>query len=182
MQGQPPRIPPLDEAEWSDETRQLLSAVTPPDGSPFNIFKTIVRHPGLYRRWMAFGGHILRHNSLTPRERELLILRTGHRCKSAYEFHQHRRIGMAAGLGADEIDRVREDDLASWPEREALLLQAADELHQDKTLTDATWNALAQRYTVEQLLDLIFTVGQYTLVSMALNSLRVQIEDEEQRP
>jgi hypothetical protein len=42
---------------------------------------------------------------------------------------------------------------------------------------DETWAALAQRYTVEQLMDVVFAVGQYTLVSMALNSFGVQLDE-----
>ena len=38
--------------------------------------------------------------------------------------------------------------------------------------------ALAAHYTTEQLIDLVFVVGQYTMVSMALNTFGVQIEEE----
>jgi 4-carboxymuconolactone decarboxylase len=56
------------------------------------------------------------------------------------------------------------------------LLQAADELHADAFITDATWNALAKRYNQQQLMDVVATVGQYNLVSMFLNSFGVQLD------
>ena len=37
--------------------------------------------------------------------------------------------------------------------------------------------ALAGQFSEQQLLDLVFTVGQYHLVSMALNTMRVQRDD-----
>jgi len=170
-----PRIPPLPKEEWSDEVRGLL----PSDRTPLNIFTTLVRHPSLFKRWTVFGGYILSRSSLPARERELLILRTGYRCNSPYEFHQHTRIGLDAGLTADEIKRLTQplDANARWSAEDAVLLTAADELHDDQMITDATWAKLRERWDEKQLIDILFTVGQYTLVSMVLNTLGVQTED-----
>lgn len=57
------------------------------------------------------------------------------------------------------------------------LTKARIELHRDHFVSDATWQALTVQYTTEQLIDLVFAVGQYTMVSMALNTFGVQIED-----
>lgn len=168
------RIPPLPEAEWSDEVRELL----PKGRTPLNIFTTLVRHPQLFKRWSVFGGHILSKSTLSPRDRELLILRTGYRCRSPYEFHQHTRIGLDCGLTMEEIQRLQQP-LAGFSERDTLLLQAADELHDDFIISDATWQKLRGELSEKQLFDLIFTVGQYTLVSMFLNTVGVQIEQAE---
>jgi len=67
-------------------------------------------------------------------------------------------------------------DAQGWSVFDAALLRAVDELHVDSVISDATWNTLAGTYGKEQLLDLIFTVGQYTMVSMFLNSCGVQLE------
>ena len=167
-----PRIPPLPKEAWSDEVRALL----PSDRSPLNIFTTLVRHPSLFKRWTVFGGYILSRSSLPARERELLILRTGYRCNSPYEFHQHTRIGLEAGLTQDEIKRLTQPP-AGWSAQDTVLLQAADELHDDQMITDETWAKLREVWNEKQLIDILFTVGQYTLVSMVLNTLGVQTED-----
>lgn len=167
-----PRIPPLPQAEWTDEVRGLL----PSDRSPLNIFTTLVRHPRLFKRWSVFGGYVLSRSSLPARERELLILRTGYRCNSGYEFHQHTRIGLEAGLTQDEIKRLTQP-LSGWSDADTALLQAADELHDDQFISDGTWAKLRERWDEKQLIDILFAVGQYTLVSMVLNTLGVQTED-----
>ena len=166
------RIPPLPEAEWNDEVRELL----PKGRQPLNIFTTLVRHPGLFKRWSVFGGHILSKSTLTPRDRELLILRTGYRCRSPYEYHQHTRIGLDCGVTAEEIERLQQPSYAGWSEHDEQLLRAADELHDDYMISEATWKKLRDALDEKQLFDLIFTVGQYTLVSMFLNTVGVQIE------
>lgn len=173
-----PRVPPVsDPSELTDEARELLGTTSL--GPAINIFRTFIRHPKLMKRWLVFGNHILFKSSLPPRERELLILRTGWRCRAEYEWGQHVIIGRAAGLTDEEIDRVtRGPDDPGWDPFDATLLRAADDLHDDHIVSDDTWRALAERYGTQQLMDLVFTVGQYTLVSMALNSLGVQLDPD----
>jgi len=170
-----PRLTPLASHEWNDEQRELLTRGNPP--RVLNVFATLIRHQDLYRRWMPFANHVLFKSSLPPRERELAILRIGWLCRSGYEFHQHTRIGKEAGLSDAEIERLQSaSDASGWTEAEAALLRAVDELHGDQFISDATWQRLCKHYDTRQVIDLVFAVGQYMMVSMALNSFGVQIE------
>jgi hypothetical protein len=104
----------------------------------------------------------------------MAILRIGWLCRSGYEFHQHTRIGKDAGLSDAEIERLKSDaDAAGWTEAEAALLRAVDDLHGDQFISDATWQRLSKHYDTRQVIDLVFAVGQYTLVSMAPGLLGV---------
>ena len=148
------------------------------DGKVLNIFATLGHHPKLMKRWLVFGNHVLAKSTLPAREREILILRTGWKCRSPYEWGQHVVIGRASGLTDEEIERIADGpDAPGWDPFDALLVRAADELHDDSCLTEATYRALAERYSEQQMLDLVFAVGQYHLVSMALNSFRVERDD-----
>jgi alkylhydroperoxidase family enzyme len=173
------RLAPVSGDDITDEMAELLGtnagvvATTPAS----NIFATLVRHPGLYRKWLPFGGKILA-GKLPARDRELLILRTGWNCRSEYEWGQHTLIGAASGLSAEEIDRVTAGpDADGWDNFDRVLLRAADELHADACLTDATWAVLAERYDQRQLIEVPMLVGHYHMVAFALNSLGVQRED-----
>jgi len=176
---QAPRVAPLADDEMDAETRALLGATSSDirRGPILNIFRTLAHHPKLLKRWMVFGAHVLAKSTLPPRERELAILRIGWRCGSEYEWGQHVAIGRATGLSDEEIRRVAKGPEApGWNPFDAAILRAVDELHDDSFLSDASWNALTAHWSTEQLIDLIFAVGQYTLVSMALNSLGVQLD------
>lgn len=167
-----PRLPPLADDEIDAETRARFG-----DAPMLNIFRTLAHHPKLMKRWLVFGNHVLARNSLPERERELVILRTGWLCRAEYEWTQHVAIAKRCGLGDDDIARIAQGpDAGGLADFDRVLLRAVDELRSDAFLSDGTWKALAQRYDTTQLLDLIFTVGQYQLVSMALNSLGVQLE------
>jgi 4-carboxymuconolactone decarboxylase len=173
-----PRIKPLAKSEWSAEQQRLLKPWKGPDGSVINVFTTMASHPKFMDAWNPFGLYILREQTLPPRDREILILRIGWLCRSEYEFGRHRIVGKRVGLTDEEIDRIPEGaKAAGWNAFDVTLLQASDELYYDSFITDATWNALAKRYNQQQLVDLVGTVGQYSLVSMLLNSFGVQLEE-----
>src|SRR5262249_28043498 len=139
---------------------------------------TLARHPKLLKRWLVFANHVLVKSTLPPRDRELLILRTGYRCKSEYEWGQHVAIARHVGLTEEEIRRVTKGpDEPGWAPHDALLLHAADELHDEHVMSEGTWKSLSEGYDVRQMMDVVFTVGQYTLVAMALNTLGVQRDE-----
>ena len=171
-----PRIAPVAEADRSPETVELLETGGLPAGPAAHIFTTLVRHPGLFRRWVPFAGKLLA-GKLPARDRELVILRTGWRCGSEYEWGQHVLLAERAGLAVEEIHRVREGaDAPGWDPFDKTLLRAADELHEDSCVGDATWHQLAARYDERQLIELVMLVGHYHLVAFTLNSLGVQRE------
>ena len=171
-----PRVSPVtDESELDAEARDLLRAVSL--GPAVNIFRTLAQHPKLFKRWLVFANHVLFKSTIPPRDREILILRTGWRCRAEYEWGQHVIIGKAAGLTDDEILRITDGPEApGWDPFDAALLRAADELLDDHFVSGETWKALAERYSTQQLMDAVFAVGQYTLVSMALNSFGIQLD------
>ena len=163
---------PLDQAALDEETRRYVP------GDALNIFRTLAHHPKLLKRWLVFGSHVLAKSTLPARERELAILRTGWRCGAEYEFGQHTVIGRDCGVTDDEIAALtRPLDGHGWSDHDRALLEAVDELHDDQCISDETWTRLERVWDDQQRLDLIFTVGQYTLVSMALNSLGVQLDE-----
>lgn len=170
-----PRLAPLGPDERSPDQQELLDSLG--RQTTLNIFATLVRHPGLFRRWMPFGGKLLQGAKLAPRERELIILRTAWRCHASYEWGQHVAIGRTAGATDDEIKRVAQGpDAPGWSADDAALLRAVDELQDDHCISDATWAALSARLSEEQLIEVPMLSGHYAMLAGALNSLGVQTE------
>jgi len=172
-----PRVEPLEPEQWSEEARKVLGPRVE-QGTVLNIFKTLSNHPDLMRRWLVFANHILGKSTLPPRERELIILRIGYLCQAGYEWGQHVLIARDSGMTDEEIRSARTGpDTPGLSDLDRLLLQATDELHADAHVSDTTWEGLSQHLTTQQLMDVVFTVGQYNLVSMALNSFGVQPDE-----
>jgi len=176
-----PRIPPLPPDEWDGDIKRILEAV--PAGiegnlGENNIFPTFARHPDLFRAWLRFAGYLLTSGKLSGPERELLILRTALNCRSDYEWGQHVRISLAGGIDRETIDRVLEGpDADGWSPHEAALLRAADELHESSRISDETWEALAETYDTERLIEATMLVGHYHMVAFALNTFGVELDE-----
>jgi alkylhydroperoxidase family enzyme len=167
---------PIREDEQDLQTRELLSKVFVEGTPAVNIFTTFVRHPGLFRKWWPFSAKLL-VGKLPGRDRELLILRTGWRCQSEYEWGQHLLLASTFGLTIDDVARVKEGpEVDGWSRFDAALLRAADELHDGGRISDGTWNLLAEQYDDRQLIEVPMLVGHYHLVAFTLNSLGVERE------
>jgi 4-carboxymuconolactone decarboxylase len=172
-----PRVPPVQD-DMVTEAQAAVLAPMAARGPVLNVFRTVAQEPEAAKAFLAWGGYILsKKNGLAPREREVVILRTGYLCKSGYEWTQHVRIGLDSGLTDAEVAAIKAGPSdSSWSALDRLLLQASDELFHDKFVATPTWDALARHLSRKQLMDLVFTVGQYTQVSMFLNSFGVQLD------
>jgi len=172
-----PRLPIRTDTDDPALSALFAKGLLRADGQVLNIFGALANHPDLLRRWLVFAAHVLSKNTLNPRDRELLILRTGWNCRSRYEWGQHVLIARDCGITDDEIDAVKVGPShAAWTSADTVLLTAADELHHHSAVSDETWAVLADSYSPEQLLDMVATVGNYHLVAMFLNSLKVPLD------
>lgn len=183
-----PRIPAIPPREWPEEMREALAVLRPeqrrhpalttegnrPKG--LNALGTFANHVELTRAYHTFTGHLLYNTTLTLRHRELLILRVATLRACEYEWLQHVVIGEDVGIGRDEIDAVREGQAAD-PFEQALL-RATDELIASARISDDTWAALSEQFDTQQLMDLVFTVGNYDLLAMALLSFDVEVDED----
>ena len=185
------RITPLPPKEWPPEMREALAAMIPPNprhplpnrdpGRPkgLNALGMLAHHPALTLAFNTFNGHILFSSSLSPRQREMLVLRVAVVRQATYEWRQHVVLAGDAGITPDEVARIEEGPGATgWSPVDRAMITAVDELLGDAMVTDGTWEVLAAGLDVEQLMDLVFTVGAYDLLAMAFRSFDVQLDDD----
>lgn len=173
------RITPGTRSEIGRVNQGLARLIGAAAGSgPPNVFTTLARHRGLFRKWLRFAGALMPGGLLPRDQSELLILRVAHNCACEYERIQHVRLGLEAGLSQAEIDAVPAGpghDVFSDHQR--LLLTAADELHTDKTISQGTWDRLAAGYSRPELIEICMLVGHYEMLAMTLNALAVEPDE-----
>ncbi len=153
----------------------------PREGRPkgLNVLGMFARHPDLARAYNVFNAHVLYQSRLSPRHRELAVLRVAAVRDSPYEWAQHVVIAGDNGIDADEVARVEVGaDAPEWSDLERALLRGVDELVHDAKLSDDTWSVLSDVFDEEQLMDLVFTVGAYDLLAMALRTFGVPLDDD----
>jgi 4-carboxymuconolactone decarboxylase len=185
-----PRITPLLPPAWDEVILDALGAS--PRGLEFvlsrwkaggvdarglHVLGTFAHHPALAKAFLTFNNHVAGASTLSARVRELAVLRISWLRHAEYEFVQHVILGMRAGLSAEEVERVQQGaDAPGWEPVDAGILQATDELHTHSRILPDTWDRLAARFDTAQLMDLVFLVGCYNLLAMAIQSFQTQLE------
>jgi alkylhydroperoxidase family enzyme len=170
---------------------EAIAAIRPPNPKhPFpsrdpsrpkglNALGLLAHHPELATAYHHFNGHVLFASTITPRQRELLVLRVAVLRHAAYEWAQHAVLAADAGISDAELDHIRSGPgTGCWSALEDALLTAADELVADACLSDDTWTALAAELDTQQVMDVVFTVGAYDLLAMAFRTFGVELDDD----
>ncbi len=128
------------------------------------------------RKYWAYTINFVDNYTIPLRDKELLILRTAWLSRGDYVWGRHNLTGQRAGLTDEEIRRITTGpDAVGWGDFDAALLRAADELHMSRFVSEPTWNVLAQRYTQDQMVEVVLIVGNYTQLTMFQNTLGAQL-------
>ena len=188
--GAAPRLPTRDVAYRVvvpvREPPLASPRIEPADGPGLRVSRTFRRHPAMADAFSATSGYVLNPelSGLTPHDRELLILRTGWNAQAVYEWAKHvGSVGRARDHGLDPTWIAQGHDAAGWNETERLLIDAANEMYRDTTVSDQTWAGLAERYDTHQMISIVATAARYRTVSMLLNAFGVQpLPDDERFP
>jgi 4-carboxymuconolactone decarboxylase len=172
-----PRINPVDPESIDGELAEILAGSLTVNGRPLNLFGVLGHHPKLLKRFNLLGGFLLNKGLIPEREREIVILRVGWNAQAVYEFGQHTIIGRRCGLTDDEIVALtRGSGDHAWSPDDRALIALADDLCADDCVSDATWAALAARWSDAELAELLVVAGFYRLVSGFLNSAGVELD------
>jgi alkylhydroperoxidase family enzyme len=179
-----PRIAPGNRADIGAVNAlivRLLGAAT--GGRPPNLFTTLAIHRRLFRRWLLFAGALMPGGRLSSVDSELVILRVAHNCNCEYEQRYHERLGARAGLSEQAIVGVRAGaHSGGFTARQRLLLRAADELHEQRTIGDELWSALHAELADADLIELCLLIGHYEMLAMTINSLAIVPDPIDHRP
>jgi len=166
----------LQAADLHDEAAPDMRAML---GNLPEIMRTMLRHPALFTQLANTGLQLLGHGALPGRDRELAILRIGWLCRAPYEWGEHVLIAKKYGVTSVEIEAITTGSTApGWSEHDRAILRAAEELHADATISDATWATLAARYDDRQLIELPVVIGQYQAVAYYQNALRISLHHD----
>lgn len=172
------RLGPLPADRWDDAVDRALAGMLPADRrNPRDAgvaLSTLVHHPELAKAFLGFNIHLLFRSTLPERLRELAILRVAFRRGCDYEWAHHVAMGRAAGLRDNDIEDLQHGSAADAFDQ--AVLAAVDELEDRSRISDVTWAALSERLDDRQRMDLVFTVGCYSMLAMAFNTFGVELE------
>ena len=167
------RIPYPDPAALAPEARALRDSLP-----QLNIFRMISGSGPSFLPFMALVNAYLNDGLLDTELRELVILRVGHLCGSAYEQHQHRRVSRMIGMSDARIEAAA-GALPSphLSETENAVLAFTDDqvanVKADAKLFAAAHAALGD----PAMQELVIIIGIYLLVCRYLETFEIELEE-----
>lgn len=175
-----PRIAPL-EPPFDPAVDRELRAMMPPGVPPIGLFRTFAHNLPMAAAMRPWGGYELgRDLSLSMREREIVIDRTTARCGCEYEWGVHVAFFAARVEFTDEQVTSLTHGSAADPcwtdERERVLIEVVDALHETADVDDALYARAAAVLSPAELLDTFLLCGWYHAISFAANAARVTRE------
>lgn len=166
------RIDPIAPEALPPELKELLA--TRP---PYNIYRILANAPTLLPGFVQLASSVLTRTELDPQLRELVILRVGAHCRSAYEMHQHQRLARHVGVSEERIRRATDlQAAASGDGLEDQLLRFTDSVVLSVKAPAEQFDAVKAALGPRQLTELLMTIGLYMMVSRVLENLEVEIE------
>ncbi len=174
------RIHPL-EAPFSAEVEAVVSSMMPPGVAPIALFRTFAKNLPMASAMRTWGGYELsRHLSLTMRDREIVINRTCALCKCEYEWGVHVAFfAERVGLSVDQVASLTHGhptDNCWTNDRDRLIIEAVDALHDRSDIDDELWAQLATVFDEAQLIDLTMLTGWYHAISYTARCARIPPE------
>ena len=166
------RIAPVAPENFTPEQAELVG-----DWKNLVFSRVIVNNPKMYRTFVPHIEAVIGKTALPPRDRQVIVLRTLATSNDIYELTHHIRISRNAGLNEAEIAAFQSGVGASLTDFDHTLIAAADELKRDQVVSDATWAALAARYSTEQLMEVVFLAGCYLTMAMLTKSFGMKLEE-----
>jgi 4-carboxymuconolactone decarboxylase len=165
-----------------EQYERVARARTPgPDGQFGGPFDPWIRSPELAQRAMGFGNFLWERTTVGRRIVELAICATGRFWKSNVEWVAHERMALANGASKETLDAI-----FAWtkpsnaPADEQLCWEICRELHETRELSRQTYERAVATFGEQGLMEIIGTIGFYSLVSMTLNAFNVPAAVEEQ--
>jgi alkylhydroperoxidase family enzyme len=172
---------PLVEEPDSDELRELYERLsqTMPEIGVLNIFKAMAHNPQLLRGWLRMATPMLAGGlTLSPRLREIAILRVAQVCGSEYEFAHHIRIAQQAGLSEDEIVSLQNyDESDHYSDLDRAVVRYTDSCANLAPAAPDLARELKRWLSDRELLELSFCVGHWGMLARVLVPLEVPVDD-----
>jgi alkylhydroperoxidase family enzyme len=171
------RINLLEKKDVDPMVEQIFQKTEDSGGEVINLMKALAHSPKICRDINRIGITLLLKGDLSPKLRELAILRVGDLSKANYEWTKHVPIALQVGASQEQID-----DLARWAdstrfdEQERAVLQYTDDVTRNVRASDDSFNGIAAFLSEKEIVELTVTIGYYGMVCRVLETLDIELE------
>ena len=166
------RVEYLKPEELSPEQKRVFAEIAGPRaGAVRGPFAVWLRTPRIADAANRFGNALRVEGKLDKRLFELAILVIARHWTAQYEWFVHEKDALAAGVSSEVIDAVRHRRVPSFAKAdEKLVYDLVTELHDTRTISQASYDRAIAALGLDLFIELITTVGFYTTAAMMINA------------
>lgn len=171
------RMPPIPAERLTDAQKQAMRDFTAARKAELSgPFWPLLRSPEVMSRARAMGDYLRFTSVLLPRLSEFAIIITARQWTQNYEWDVHAPLAVKGGLNPSIVaaiaDGRRPDGMA---DDEDTLYTFCDELHRNRSITDATYARAVKTFGEQGVIDILGISGYYTMLAMVLNTARTPV-------
>lgn len=173
------RVKFIEKAEASPKVQEVYQQIEDNGAKVINLFKTLANSPtAIMLNTVRLGNSILRQTALSPKLREMTILRVGQVCGCEYEWKQHAAVALEVGVTAEQQAGLKDwQKSGAFSEQERAVLQYVDEVAAGVSVSDKAFNALKKLFNDQVIVELTVTIGYYSMLARVLVPLQVDIDE-----
>lgn len=172
------RVKLLEKNDADPMVREIFQKIEDSGGEVINLMKALAHSPKICRDFNRMGITLLLKGDLSPRLRELAILRVGNLARANYEWTKHVPMALEAGANQGQIDALsRWQDAACYDGQERAVLQYTDEVARNIRASDDTFKKIAGFLSQKEIIELTVTIGYYGMVCRVLETLQIELEN-----
>ena len=168
------RLPYIDPTTASEPVREVFAQLP----VHLNVFKLMAQAETCFRPLLRLGTAILARQKLSPKLRELAILRVAALSGARYEWVQHVPIAKHVGATDDQVAAIERGviDAPCFDATERAALRLASELVEGVCPKDATYGEVAQRFSPQEIVELILAVGYYRMLATLMETAAIDLD------
>jgi 4-carboxymuconolactone decarboxylase len=177
------RVPYIDRDDLAESDRPIFDRIAIPSGEGGtdrrmpNSRRALLNSPRAAEAVGRLGDYVRTQSALDPVAREIAILSVARQTNSDYEWANHEPVASQVGVTDQVIESIRTGRAPMGiPAKDGIYAQAAKELVTQRTLSPRTFQAVEHLLGPRGTVDLVVLVGYYTLLSMALAALDVELD------
>ena len=172
------RVRLIEKEQAPPEVREIFQKIEDNGARILNLYKVAAHSPKVFLNLIRLGNSVIGRMELPPRLREIVILRVAKLTGSEYEWAQHTPVALEVGISQKQLDSISDWKSSSeFNNEERAVLQYTDEVAQNVTVTDQTFNRLKNFFNEQTIVELTITIGYYGMLARLLVPLQVEVDE-----
>ena len=172
------RVRLLQNEEAPPKSKDLFEKIERNGATVLNLYRAVAHSPSTISSFVKLGNVLLNRAELSPKLRELAILRIAFLLGSEYEMIQHLPIALEAGVSQKQVECIhRWEESNVFNEEDQAVLQYTDEVTLNTKSKNQTFKTLGKYLNERSIVELTLSIGYWGMVARVLVPLEIEVED-----